>query len=161
MLEFRDCFSLYARNDYVDSVGTLMAIMRSLRTSPTIHELKVYLKSKNGKISFADFLEVMHTHTVKEKSTKEIQAAFRAADTRGKGTISYKELHHILCGWGERLSAKEGNNKSCYFTKPKVINACFHVVDQIFREANIKPNSQIKYEEFIKVVASPVPDYYY
>nr|CAG4651423.1 EOG090X0GKM [Simocephalus serrulatus]SVE94575.1 EOG090X0GKM [Simocephalus serrulatus] len=139
--EFRDCFSLYARNDYVDSVGTLMAIMRSLRTSPTIPELKVYLKSKNGKISFADFLEVMHTHTNKEKSAKEIQAAFRAADTRGKGTMSYKELHHILCGWGERLSSKE--------------------VDQIFREANIKPNSQIRYEEFIKVVTSPVPDYYF
>lgn len=108
LLEFRDCFSLYARNDYVDSVGTLMAIMRSLRTSPTPHELKQYLKSKQGKISFADFLEIMHTHSIKEKSTKEIQAAFQAADTNGRGIISYKELHHILCGWGEKLTPKEG-----------------------------------------------------
>lgn len=80
--------------------------MRSLRTSPTPPELKLYMKK--GKISFADFLEIMHTHTVKEKSSKDIQAAFRAADTSGRGVISYKELHHILNGWGEKLTAKEG-----------------------------------------------------
>lgn len=85
-----------------------MVIMRSLRTSPTPPELKVYMK--NGKISFADFLEVMHAHTIKEKSTKDIQAAFRAADNHGRGVISYKELRHILCGWGEKLSTKEGNS---------------------------------------------------
>nr|CAG4637442.1 EOG090X0GKM [Ceriodaphnia reticulata]SVE73266.1 EOG090X0GKM [Ceriodaphnia reticulata] len=140
--EFRDCFSLYARNGYVDSVETLTAIMRSLRTSPTPPELKVYMKSgKNGKISFADFLEIMHAHTVKEKAIKDIQAAFRAADITGRGIISYKDLRHILGGWGEKLTAKE--------------------VDQIFREAHIKPNAPVKYEEFIKIVTSPVPDYYY
>lgn len=83
-----------------------MVIMRSLRASPTPPELKLYMK--NGKISFSDFLEIMHTHTVKEKSSKDIQAAFRAADTHGRGVISYKELHHILKGWGEKLTAKEG-----------------------------------------------------
>nr|CAG4649779.1 EOG090X0GKM [Scapholeberis mucronata]SVE93955.1 EOG090X0GKM [Scapholeberis mucronata] len=138
--EFRDCFSLYAPNGYIDRVEILTVIMRSLRTSPTSHELKSYLKSKNEKIYFADFLEIMHRHTVKEKPSKDIQAAFKAADTTGKGVISYKDLKHYLSGWGERLTNKE--------------------VEQIFREANIKPNSSIKYEEFIKVVSSPVPDYY-
>ncbi len=105
---------MYARNGYVDSVETLTAIMRSLRTSPTPPELKVYIKSgKNGKLSFADFLEIMHTHTVKEKAAKDIQAAFRAADTTGRGIISYKDLRHILGGWGEKLSAKEGNIQPC------------------------------------------------
>ena len=100
---------MYARNGYVDSVETLTAIMRSLRTSPIPSELKVYMKSgKNGKISFADFLEIMHTHTVKEKATKDIQAAFRAGDTKGRGVISYKDLRHFLSGWGEKLTAKEG-----------------------------------------------------
>lgn len=37
----------------------------------------------------------------------------------------------------------------------------FFLVEQIFREAHIKPNAPVKYEEFIKVVTSPVPDYYY
>ena len=33
-------------------------------------------------------------------------------------------------------------------------------VDQIFREANIKPNGMVNYEEFVKIVCAPVPDYY-
>ena len=33
-------------------------------------------------------------------------------------------------------------------------------VDQIFREANIHPNGVVKYEEFVKIVCAPVPDYY-
>ena len=33
-------------------------------------------------------------------------------------------------------------------------------VDQIFREANISPNGMVKYEEFVKIVCAPVPDYY-
>lgn len=107
-IEFRDCFSLFARNGYIENVDKLSIIMRSLRTSPTLPELKQYMKSKNGKISFADFLEVMHTHTLKEKSTKEIQAAFKAADPDHRGTMSAKELRHILSGWGEKLSAREG-----------------------------------------------------
>ncbi len=110
-LEFRDCFSLYATSGSIDTLDKLCVIMRSLRTSPTVPELKQYMKSKNGKISFADFLEVMHTHTVKEKSAKDIQAAFRASDTRGRGTISYKELRHILSGWGEKLSPREGKKE--------------------------------------------------
>ena len=33
-------------------------------------------------------------------------------------------------------------------------------VDQIFREANIHTNGQVRYEEFVKIVCAPVPDYY-
>lgn len=67
------------------------------------------MKSKNEKISFADFLEIMHTHTTKENATKDLKAAFKAADTNGRGTISSKELRQILSGWGERLSTREGS----------------------------------------------------
>lgn len=114
--EFRDCFSLYARNGYIENVDKLSVIMRSLRTSPTLPELKQYMKSKNGKMSFADFLEVMHTHTLKEKSTKEIAAAFKAADPDHRGTMSAKELRHILSGWGDKLSTREGTLKYILFS---------------------------------------------
>ena len=33
-------------------------------------------------------------------------------------------------------------------------------VDQIFREANITSNGLVNYEEFVKIVCAPVPDYY-
>ena len=44
----------------------LTVIMRSLGMSPTITELKSYLRDKGGRISFADFLEIMHGHSKKE-----------------------------------------------------------------------------------------------
>nr|CAG4641295.1 EOG090X0GKM [Eulimnadia texana] len=106
--EFRDCFSLYARTGFIRNVDELTVIMRSLRTSPTNAELKDYMKSKNGKILFDDFLEIMHTHKKKEKSATEIRKAFVASDTTKKGLISTRELRHILLDWGERLSPKEG-----------------------------------------------------
>lgn len=83
--------------------------MRSLGMSPTIAELRKYLKDKGGKMSFADFLEVMHTHNQVEKVPEEILEAFQAADPQGKGVIAAKDLKHILGRWGEKLSPREGN----------------------------------------------------
>lgn len=62
-------------------------------------------------MSFADFLEVMHTHNQVEKVPDEILDAFRAADPNGKGLIPAKELKHILGRWGEKLSSREGSQK--------------------------------------------------
>merc|ERR1719270_3163109 len=98
----------------------LTVIMRSLGMSPTITELKTYMKDKRGKDSFADFLDIMHSHTKKESIPKELLEAFRGMDPQKRGVIPAKDLWHILVKWGEKLSARE--------------------VDQIFREANIKPN---------------------
>lgn len=114
--------------------------MRSLGLSPTITELKKYYKNKGGKISFADFLEIMHTHSEKESIPEEIVKAFRASDKSGSGQISGRELRRILMNWGEKLSPREA--------------------DGIFREANISPNGAVRYEDFVRVLCAPVPDYY-
>merc|ERR1739842_148 len=129
-----------ARHFKEQDIDELRVIMRSLGMSPTITELKAFMKDKGGKISFADFLDVMHTHTKKESIPKELIEAFRGMDPQRKGTIPAKDLWNILVKWGERLSPRE--------------------VDQIFREANISPNGVVKYEEFVKIVCAPVPDYY-
>jgi len=34
-------------------------------------------------------------------------------------------------------------------------------VEQIFREANINIHGTVKYEQFVKIVCAPVPDYYW
>lgn len=44
--EFRECFSLYARNGQIRTLDQLTVIMRSLGMSPTISELKKYFKDK-------------------------------------------------------------------------------------------------------------------
>jgi len=79
-------------------------------------------------------------HSKKESIPRELLEAFRGMDPQRKGYIPAKDLWHILAKWGEKLSPRE--------------------VDQIFREANIHPSGQVKYEEFVKIVCAPVPDYY-
>lgn len=82
-------------------------IMRSLGLSPTIQELTAYLKKKNGKMSFADFLDVMHQHSKVENLPDEVVAAFQATDPHSKGTLPAKQLRHLLQNWGEGLSVRE------------------------------------------------------
>ncbi|KAL3280873.1 hypothetical protein HHI36_004101 [Cryptolaemus montrouzieri] len=138
--EFRECFYLFARSGHIKSLDELTVIMRSLGLAPTISELAGYLKQKGGKMSFADFLEVMHIHSRVENLPKEVVDAFKAGDLAGKGLIPAKQLRHMLQNWGECLSVKE--------------------VDRIFREANVTNNSMVKYEDFVKIACAPVPDYY-
>ncbi|CAH1390505.1 unnamed protein product [Nezara viridula] len=138
--EFRECFFLFAPNGHIRTLDELTVIMRSLGMSPTIAELKGYLKEKGGKMSFPDFLKVMHSHSRVEDLPREIVDGFKAGDTAKTGTVSASHLKHMLLHWGEQLSAKE--------------------VEQIFREANVTPGSMVNYEDFVKIACAPVPDYY-
>merc|ERR1711915_1041474 len=138
--EYRECFSLYARNGQIRTLDQLTVIMRSLGMSPTISELKQYFKEKGGKMSFPDFLDVMHKHSQVENIPDEILKAFKGHDPKNTGSIPAKELKHILWQWGEKLSTKE--------------------VEQVFREANISQNGMVRYKDFIRIVCAPVPDYY-
>lgn len=138
--EFRECFYLFARSGQITGLEELTVIMRSLGLSPTIKELTRYLRKKNGKMSFADFLDVMHQHSKVENLPDEVVAAFEAADPQGKGTIPAKQLRHLLQNWGEGLSLRE--------------------IDNIFREANVSNNGQVRYSDFVKIACAPVPDYY-
>jgi len=138
--EYKECFYLYARSGQIRKIEELTRIMRSLGINPTINELNRYFKEKDGKISFADFLDIMHKHTKVENIPQEIIDAFKAYDPHGKGVISAKDLRHILSGWGERLSSQE--------------------TDRLFREAKVAPNGNIRYEDFVRFICFPVPDYY-
>ena len=92
-------------------------------------------------------------------------------DPGRKGVIKAKDLWHILVKWGEKLSPREGNLIEINFEfsiqiilihltrLPHIISSYFSV-DQIFREANISPNGVVRYEQFVKIVSAPVPDYY-
>uniref|UniRef100_T1KRI4 EF-hand domain-containing protein n=2 Tax=Tetranychus TaxID=32263 RepID=T1KRI4_TETUR len=149
--EFRDCFYLNTHNNgMIVNIDELALIMRSLGMSPTIPEMRVYLKEKVpedflyelsalwGKLSFADFLDVMHTHSKKEKVPEEILEAFQGWDLNRTGQIHVRDLKHILCQWGEKLGTRE--------------------VDHILREANTM-GPYVKYQDLVGVLSAPVPDY--
>lgn len=106
-IEFRECFYLFARSGHITTLDELTVIMRSLGLSPTIQELTSYLKKKNGRMSFADFLEVIHQHSRVENLPEEVIEAFKAGDKSGRGTIPARQLRHLLQNWGEGLSFRE------------------------------------------------------
>jgi len=117
--------------------------MRSLGMNPTKTELTNYMRQKNSKMAFSDFLEIMHSHTSvtsAETLPRELLQAFKNYDEKSKKMIPAKDLRRILTRWGEHLSPKE--------------------VDQVFREANISNHGMVNYSEFVKIVCAPVPDYY-
>ena len=92
----------------------------------------------DGKISFADLLDIMHTHSVKEKIPQEILDAFIATDWTRTGQMLTRDLRHILCGWGEQMDQRQ--------------------FDKLMREANIT-GPYFKYEDFVKIISAPIPDY--
>lgn len=131
---------MFARSGQITKLDEITVIMRSLGLSPTINELATYLRQKNGKISFADFLDIVHTHTKVENLPTEVLDAFKADDQSNRGMVRASELRHLLQNWGEMLSTRE--------------------VENIFREANVNGNGMIRYSDFVKIACAPVPDYY-
>merc|ERR1712126_524837 len=92
--EFRECFYLYARSGQISTMDELTVIMRSLGMSPTITELKSYMRDKKGKLSFADFLEIMHNHSKKERIPKELGGVPRNGSRKARihscqGSLAY------------------------------------------------------------------------
>ena len=80
-------------------MNELAVIMRSLGMNPTKTELTNYMRQKNGKMAFSDFLEIMHSHTSKENLPNELLQAFKNYDVRKKGVIHSKDLRRILSRW--------------------------------------------------------------
>ncbi|KAF7494700.1 Calmodulin-like protein 4 [Sarcoptes scabiei] len=138
--EFRDCFYLTTKSNggFITSMAELKTIMRSLGTSPTEPELNQYFKNKDGKITFADLLDIMHTHSVKEKIPQEILDGFLAMDSNRSGNIPMKDFKHLLCNFGEKLTEKE--------------------FQKLAKEANLH-GVQFKYGDFLKIITAPAPDY--
>lgn len=76
---FREAFFLFAKNRqenpiYIRSVDELCLITRSLGLSPTIKEITAYMKKYNNKMSFSDFLEVVHSHSGGKKSPRRLHS---------------------------------------------------------------------------------------
>lgn len=74
---FREAFYLFAKNRnenpiYIRSVDELCVITRSLGLSPTIKEITAYMKKYNNKMSFSDFLEVVHTHSRGKRKLRNV-----------------------------------------------------------------------------------------
>ncbi|XP_021496136.1 calmodulin-like protein 4 isoform X1 [Meriones unguiculatus] len=142
--EYKECFSLYDKQQRgkMKAVDLLVA-MRCLGASPTPGEVQRHLQThgidEHGELDFSTFLTIMHTQVKQEDPKKEILLAMLMADKEKKGYIMASELRSKLTKLGEKLTHKE--------------------VDDLFKEAGIEPNGQVKYDTFIQRITLPVQDY--
>ncbi|KAK1890802.1 Calmodulin-like protein 4 [Dissostichus eleginoides] len=126
--EFKECFSLYDKKQKGKIVAKdLITVMRCLGTSPTFE--------KTGELDFSTFLTMMHRQMQQEDPKAEILEALRMTDKQKKGYIQASELRAKLTMLGEKLTNKE--------------------VDELFKEANVKSNGTVNYEEFTQMVTLP------
>ncbi|KAK7912485.1 hypothetical protein WMY93_012696 [Mugilogobius chulae] len=142
--EFKECFSLYDKKQKgkID-VKDLITVMRCLGTSPTHGEIERHLQvhkiDKSGAVDFSTFLTMMHRQMQQEDPKAEILEALRMTDKQKRGYIQATELRAKLTTLGEKLTQRE--------------------VDELFREAKIKPNGSVNYVEFTQLVTLPPVDY--
>ncbi|XP_061669970.1 calmodulin-like protein 4a isoform X2 [Syngnathoides biaculeatus] len=142
--EFKECFSLYDKKQKgkID-VKDLVIVMRCLGTSPTLGEIERHLQvhkiEKSGSLDFSTFLTMMHRQIQQEDPKTEILEALRMTDKQKKGYIQASELRAKLTMLGEKLTVKE--------------------VDDLFKEANIKPSGAVNYKAFTEMVTLPPVDY--
>ncbi|XP_052084940.1 calmodulin-like protein 4 [Mytilus californianus] len=136
--KFKECFFYHARKS-IKNEENLSIIMRSLGYSPTKEEVSKYFTKYGPDIEFASFLECMHDHKGIENPEKELINAFKAHDTQSKGYVNASEVRHILMNLGEKLTSRE--------------------VEAMLRDAGTQPGGQIRYNEFVKTLLTPVPDY--
>ncbi|XP_040596274.1 calmodulin-like protein 4 [Mesocricetus auratus] len=142
--DYKECFSLYDKQQRGKIKATdLLVSMRCLGASPTPGEVERHLQThgidKHGELDFSTFLTIMHTQIKQEDPRKEILLAMLMADKEKKGYIMASELRSKLMKLGEKLTHKE--------------------VDDLFKEAGIEPNGQVKYDTFIQRITLPVQDY--
>jgi calmodulin len=138
--EFRDCFSLNAKDKYITTTDQLLTIMRSLAFSPTTTEAQKYFAEhhKDGRIDFATFVSILDKHSKLEKCQQDIVNAFKAHDPSGSGVVPTGELRHILTQFGDKMATTE--------------------VEKLFRDAGVLSKPQVRYDEIIKVLLTPLPD---
>ncbi|XP_016048833.1 calmodulin-like protein 4 isoform X2 [Erinaceus europaeus] len=97
------------------------------------------IHDRDRELDFSTFLSIMHAQGKQEDPRKEILLAMLMADRDKDGCIPAAELRAKLTQLGEKLTHKE--------------------VDDLFREANITRDGQVKYEEFIQRITTPTRDY--
>lgn len=129
--------------DLFDTDGTghieskeLKVAIRALGFEPKKEEIKRMIadidKEGTGKISFADFLQVMTVKMAEKDSNEEILKAFRLFDDDDTGKISFKNLKRVAKELGENLNDEE--------------------LREMLEEADLDGDGEVNEEEFLRVM---------
>ena len=135
--EYREAFENFDK-DHNGSIShkELGSMMKSLGQNPTDAEMREIIAEVdldgNGYVDFNEFVIIMQKRSKELDPEEEIISAFRVFDKDGNGTLSTKELRHIMTTIGDKLTDEE--------------------VDQMIEEADIDGDGVINYEEFVRMM---------
>ena len=135
--EYREAFDNFDK-DHNGSISLkeLGSMMKSLGQAPTDQDLREIISEVdldgNGNIDFNEFITIMQKRTRDSDPEEEIISAFRVFDKDGNGTLSTKELRHVMTTIGDKLTDEE--------------------VDQMIEEADVDGDGVINYEEFVRMM---------
>tara|TARA_Y100000996_G_scaffold392554_1_gene355417 strand:+ start:145 stop:852 length:708 start_codon:yes stop_codon:yes gene_type:complete len=137
--EFKEAFSLFDKNgDDTLTIKELGTVIRFLGQNPTETELQDMIKladvGRNGTIELSEFLTIMTRNMKNTYLEEKILEAFKNFDTDGNGFISTTELSNVMKNLGDNLTDEEVSEMIC--------------------EADADGDSQINYEEFVKMMMS-------
>ncbi len=139
VIECREVFELFDK-DKSGSISTseLGDVMRALGANPSNTELQEMIeevdKNKSGHIEFEEFLILFEKKMREPDSEQDLIEAFRIFDRDNSGTISAKELKHVMTSLGDKLTEEEA--------------------DEMIKEADSNNDGYIDYAEFVKMMLS-------
>lgn len=129
--------------DMFDTEGTgvidikeLKVAIRALGFEPKKEDIKKMVadvdKEGTGKISYADFLQLMTMKMTEKDSNEEILKAFRLFDDDDTGTISFKNLKRVAKELGENLTDEE--------------------LKEMIEEADMDGDGEVNQDEFLRIM---------
>lgn len=135
--DIKEAFDLFDNegSGVIDTKELKVAI-RALGFEPKKEEIKKMIadvdKEHTGRISFADFLQMMTQKMSEKDSNDEIMKAFRLFDDDDTGAISFKNLKRVAKELGENLSDEE--------------------LKEMISEADVNGDGQVDQDEFLRIM---------
>ena len=135
--ELNEAFKMFDRDkDGLINYIELGYVLKSQGFNPTNQELIEMIndvdENEDDKITFEEFLILMHSRLKKEDIENELNEAFNAYDKSKKGVISVKEFKRILNTLGNKICEEE--------------------VDEIIQKVDPKNKGFIDYKELTKII---------
>ena len=135
--ELNEAFKMFDRDkDGLINYIELGYVLKSQGFNPNNQELIEMIndvdENEDDKITFEEFLILMHSRLKKEDIENELIEAFNAYDKSKKGVISVKEFKRILNTLGNKICEEE--------------------VDEIIQKVDPKNKGFIDYKELTKII---------
>ena len=135
--ELNEAFRMFDRDkdgliNYIELGYVLQSQGFNLSNQELIDMISDVDENEDDKITFEEFLILMHSRLKKADIENELNEAFNAYDKNGKGVISVKEFKRIINTLGDKI--------------------CDEEVDEIIQKVDPKNNGYIDYKELTKII---------